>query len=96
MSKVETVGNRRLFWVLLVGACVLAVLPIWMTTVPPLHDFPTHLARAHILTTYAQSPDLQRFYLVHWVPVPNLAIDLIVGGLRTSCRYTRPAKCSCR
>jgi hypothetical protein len=51
----------------------LASAPLFSTVVPPLFDYPNHLARMHLLTEGGNI-----FYAVHWAPLPNLAQDLIV------------------
>jgi hypothetical protein len=57
----------------------LATLPVLLCDTLPLFDYPNHLARMHVL---AQGSDgLQRYYLVSWRPLPNLAMDLIVPPL---------------
>lgn len=55
---------------------LLAAAPIFSTVVPPLFDYPNHLARMHLL-----SEGGNQFYEVHWEPLPNLAQDLIVPPL---------------
>jgi hypothetical protein len=55
---------------------VLAAVPVFSTPVPPLFDYPNHLARMHLL-----SEGGNQFYEVHWEPLPNLAQDLIVPPL---------------
>jgi hypothetical protein len=47
--------------------------PVFSTVLPPLVDYPNHLARMHLL---AEGGDA--FYAVHWAVLPNLAEDLIV------------------
>jgi len=61
--------------VLIVGGALLALfsVPIFSTVVPPLFDYPNHLARYWILATGGNA-----FYGVHWAPLPNLAGDLVV------------------
>ena len=54
----------------------LAAAPVFSTVLPPLVDYPNHLARMHLL---AEGGDV--FYSVHWAPLPNLAEDLIVPPL---------------
>jgi hypothetical protein len=54
----------------------LASIPVFSTSLPPLVDYPNHLARFWLLATGGNS-----FYAVHWAPVPNLAGDLIVPVL---------------
>ena len=54
----------------------LASVPIFSTVLPPLVDYPNHLARMHLLAEGGNA-----FYAVHWAPLPNLAADLIVPAL---------------
>ncbi len=55
-----------------------SLIPVWMVVVPPLGDYPNHLARMHILLNASSSAVLSQFYEVHWSVIPNLAMDLIV------------------
>ncbi len=55
---------------------LLATVPFFSTVLPPLFDYPNHLARMHVL-----SEGGNQFYAVHWEPLPNLAQDLIVPPL---------------
>ena len=57
-------------------AMTLVAVPVFSTVLPPLLDYPNHLARMHLL---AQGGDA--FYSVHWAALPNLAEDLIVPQL---------------
>jgi len=52
--------------------------PFIAVHLPGLGDTINHLARMHILATIDHSPDLQRFYVVHWSPIPYLAMDFLV------------------
>jgi hypothetical protein len=54
----------------------LSAVPVFSTVLPPLVDYPNHLARMHLL---AEGGDA--FYTVHWAVLPNLAEDLIVPPL---------------
>jgi hypothetical protein len=54
----------------------LVTIPLFSTVLPPLFDYPNHLARMHLLTEGGNA-----FYAVHWAPLPNLAQDLIVPPL---------------
>lgn len=76
------VEDRR--WALVSAYVVLtaiALYPVLAVTVPPLIDYPNHLARMHILANWATDPALQRNYVVHWFLHPNMAMDLIVPVL---------------
>ena len=70
--------RRSAIRVLIVGAMLLALfsVPIFSTVLPPLFDYPNHLARFWILGTGGNA-----FYAVHWGALPNLAGDLIVPML---------------
>jgi hypothetical protein len=59
----------------------LLAVPIASVVVPPLVDYPNHLARMHILAAYAVSPALQATYVVAWKLSPYLAMDLIIPYL---------------
>lgn len=61
--------------VLVAGAALLALfsIPIFSTVLPPLFDYPNHLARFWLLATGGNE-----FYAVRWAPLPNLAGDLTV------------------
>ena len=54
----------------------LASMPLVSTILPPLVDYPNHLARMHLLSEGGNA-----FYAVRWAPLPNLAQDLIVPSL---------------
>jgi hypothetical protein len=55
---------------------IAVAVPLFSTVLPPLFDYPNHLARMHVLSEGAN-----QFYDVHWEPLPNLAQDLIVPPL---------------
>lgn len=77
----EATGERRL--VVLkqtVLAIVLVILPLFYTQLPPLEDYPNHLARMFVLA-HPENPFLSRFYTVEWAPIPNLIMDLFVPPL---------------
>jgi hypothetical protein len=60
---------------------VFAVLPIVMVGLPPILDYPNHLARMHILARLPESADLARYYALAWAPLPDLALDAVVPPL---------------
>jgi hypothetical protein len=61
---------------ILVTAIVLV--PLWSADIPPLLDYPNHLARQYIIFNLRHSELLQQFYRVEWTVVPYLAMDVIV------------------
>lgn len=66
-----------LFAALLAVVCV----PLFLTPLPPLVDYPNHLARMHVLASLNQSQLLRQYYAIAWRPVPDLAMDLLVPPL---------------
>jgi hypothetical protein len=68
------------FLALFVVLTILSAVPLLLTAIPPLLDYPNHLARMHLLPRLP-SPDLARFYAVAWAPLPNLAMDAVVPFL---------------
>jgi hypothetical protein len=55
--------------------------PLLIVDVPPLLDYPNHLARAFVLAALPRDPILARFYAPHWSIIPNLGLDLITPPL---------------
>lgn len=64
---------------LLVAALI--VLPLFYTLVPPLEDYPNHLARMFALANLPSNETLGQFYETAWAPIPNLVMDLAVPKL---------------
>jgi hypothetical protein len=69
-------------WQIVIGLFValsaLTVLPIAITSIPPILDYPNHTARMHILAHLTSSEYLARYYRIHWTPLPDLAADAVV------------------
>src|SRR5262249_45491967 len=61
--------------------CLVLLAPLALVDMPPLLDYPNHLARAVVLATGATDPILSRIYAPHWAIIPNLGIDLILPPL---------------
>lgn len=60
---------------------VITLSPLLWVRVPPLVDYPNHLARMWILVHSAEIPELTGNYNVHWRILPDLAMDLVVSAL---------------
>jgi len=71
------VGVGR-FWAIFLVLLVLAGLPVILADVPPLFDYPNHLARMYLLGHLADSQVLQHYYAVDWSLIPNLAMDAVI------------------
>src|SRR5438445_1280805 len=59
----------------------LALSPVLWAAVPPLVDYPNHLARMWILAQNGTVPELANNYTVAWRLLPNLGMDLVVPAL---------------
>lgn len=71
-------GRRFAFGFLI--ALALSSIPLFSTILPPLLDYPNHLARMSLLAA-AGDPGLAGYYRVDWAPLPDLAMDVIVPAL---------------
>ena len=67
----------------IIAASFLTILwPFLVVGVPPLVDYPNHLARFWLLAGGANDPALSRFYRVDWSKAStNIGVDLMVTGL---------------
>lgn len=63
------------------AACLLACLPILAVRLPPLYDYPAHLAGMRILADLITQRHFAALYTLHWAIIPNLAADFIVVPL---------------
>ena len=77
----RTRSGDPLWWIALVGLCAVLLAPLLVVDVPPLLDYPNHLARAFVLASLPRDTMLARFYAPHWTVIPNLALDLIAPPL---------------
>jgi hypothetical protein len=68
--------GRSTVFIAFIGLLAIAAVPLFSTVLPPLVDYPNHLARLHLL---AEGGD--QFYAIRWAPLPDLAADLIVPPL---------------
>ena len=69
------------WWTVLACVCAVLLAPLFVVDVPPLLDYPNHLARIYVLAFGDQDPFLSRMYAQHWALIPNLAIDLVMPPL---------------
>ena len=64
-----------------VGLALALVAPLLLVDVPPLLDYPNHLARMFLLAHGAEDPVLAGMFVTQWGIIPNLAIDVIGPAL---------------
>ena len=69
------------WWTGLVLMLATLLVPLLITPVPPLLDYPNHLARCYLLAFGNGDPILRQMFVAHWRIIPNIAIDLILPGM---------------
>ncbi len=68
-------------WLFAIVGLAVALVPIFVSRIPPLADYPNHLARVHILSNLDRVPELAEYYRDVTSAQPNLAFDVIVALL---------------
>jgi hypothetical protein len=63
------------WWAAFAAVALILLIPLTLTEMPPLLDYPNHLARMEILAHGADDPALSRIYQADWRILPNIAID---------------------
>src|SRR5580693_9708661 len=74
--------DRAISWwvgLALMFGCLL--IPLILTEVPPLTDYPNHLARCYLLAFGSSDPALRPMFSAHWQIIPNIGVDLILPKL---------------
>jgi hypothetical protein len=71
----------RVWWASLLLMLAALTVPILAVEVPPLTDYPNHLARCYILAFGKSDPILSRMFSAHWQIIPNIGADLILPAL---------------
>ena len=61
--------------------CLVLLAPLLLVDVPPLLDYPNHLARAVFLAFGANDPFMSQYYAAHWAVIPDLGTDLMWSPL---------------
>ena len=80
LADAGTLGPAA-FWAAFAALFLVAALPVLSVELPPLFDYPNHLARMDLLSRLPASEALQRYYEVRWRIIPNLGMDLMVPTL---------------
>jgi hypothetical protein len=68
------------WWAGLALLIAVLLIPLFVTEIPPLLDYPNHLARMAILADRGD-PALARIYGVDWRIVPNIGIDIAMPAV---------------
>lgn len=80
LADAGTLGPAA-FWAAFAALFLVAALPVLSVELPPLFDYPNHLARMDLLSRLPASEALQRYYALRWRIIPNLGMDLVVPTL---------------
>ena len=76
-------GRRGVDWRWLLAAALLVIVllaPFVLVDVPPVLDYPNHLARYFVLA-HPDDPVLSRMYETRWAILPNLGMDALGAAL---------------
>jgi len=68
------------WWAAAAALLVVLLVPLLMVDVPPVLDYPNHLARYFVLA-HPDDPFLSQVYAPHWRILPNLGMDVIGAAL---------------
>jgi len=69
--------ERGAWWVILALLSAALLAPLLIADVPPVLDYPNHLARFVLLAAGPNDPVLGHLFTPHWSIIPNLAVDMI-------------------
>jgi hypothetical protein len=67
-------GPTRAFWPVALALILILLIPFLVVDVPPVLDYPNHLARWFVLA-HPDDPFLSRFYAPNWHITPNIGLD---------------------
>jgi hypothetical protein len=76
-STEDTPSRHRAWWVVLALLSAVLLAPLLIADVPPVLDYPNHLARLVLLAAGPDDPVLGRMFTPNWSIIPDLAVDVI-------------------
>lgn len=77
LKNVSADASRLWLWLTL-GLAVAHAALVFATPMPPLHDYPAHLARIHVMARLDDSRFLQSYYDYTWLLRHNTGSDLLI------------------
>ena len=80
-SRTPALETRAAWWIALLAMFTVLLVPIFSVAVPPLTDYPNHLARCYVLAFGNSDPVLHRMFSAHWEIIPNIGVDLLLPFL---------------
>jgi hypothetical protein len=69
---------RKTFIVLSLVVALILLVPLFVVQIPPLLDYPDHLAKMFVLAFGAADPMIARVYSTHWAIIANLGVELVL------------------
>lgn len=69
-----------LWWLAALAVTVALAIPLFLVEVPPVLDYPNHLARIFVLA-HPNDPELSQMFRPNWQILPNIGIDIIGTAL---------------
>lgn len=76
----STSNDRRPWFAAATALAIVLAIPFFLVDVPPVLDYPNHLARYFVLA-HPDDPILSQMYAPHWTILPNLGMDVIGAAL---------------
>src|SRR5580658_5213922 len=70
--------DRIQYYLLFAAVVIFLILPLWPPAILPWTDLGDHMARVYILRHYNDVALFRQYYQIERLPLPNLAMDLIV------------------
>ncbi len=77
ISSLVRPEDRNWYYLLFAAAVAVMIFPIWTVAILPWSDFGDHMARIYILRHFDEVPIFRQYYFIQYLPLPNLAVDLI-------------------
>ncbi len=75
-------GSRRAGGLALRLLPLLAVVPLWIVSIPPIQDLPNHLGRVHVLLDLLRGgAAFGGEYRIAWLPLPGIGADALLAPL---------------
>ena len=81
LRQVSAPTGALAWWGAMLAAAMALLAPLFAVDIPPLLDYPNHLARLFVLANLPQDPVLSRMFTANWQIIPNLAIDILFTPL---------------